>query len=102
MQTPGCDHGNDDQVRALFQQVEQEQGQLDLLVNGDRVSPALRGGRPRFIRLIVRWPRLGRVKKHRRQPNEYGLRCPGVTYISCKRNIAILLISASARWNSCS
>lgn len=28
-----CDHGNDDEVRALFQQIQTEQGRLDILVN---------------------------------------------------------------------
>jgi len=28
-----CDHGNDEQVAALFEQVEREQGRLDILVN---------------------------------------------------------------------
>lgn len=28
-----CDHGNDDEVRAAFEQVEREQGKLDILVN---------------------------------------------------------------------
>jgi NAD(P)-dependent dehydrogenase (short-subunit alcohol dehydrogenase family) len=28
-----CDHANDDEVKALFEQVEREQGRLDLLVN---------------------------------------------------------------------
>lgn len=28
-----CDHGNDAQVQALFEQIEQEQGHLDILVN---------------------------------------------------------------------
>ncbi|SDH71456.1 SDR family NAD(P)-dependent oxidoreductase [Pseudomonas panipatensis] len=28
-----CDHGDDAQVRALFQRIDEEQGQLDLLVN---------------------------------------------------------------------
>ncbi|MEP2495184.1 MAG: SDR family NAD(P)-dependent oxidoreductase, partial [Parasphingorhabdus sp.] len=28
-----CDHGDDEQVAALFKQIEEEQGQLDVLVN---------------------------------------------------------------------
>ena len=28
-----CDHGNDDEVRAVFEQIHQEQGRLDILVN---------------------------------------------------------------------
>src|SRR5687768_2462746 len=28
-----CDHGDDEQVKALFEQVEREQGRIDILVN---------------------------------------------------------------------
>ena len=34
-----CDHSNDDQVRELFQRVEQEQGRLDILVNNATAVP---------------------------------------------------------------
>ena len=34
-----CDHGDDEQVKALFEQVEREQGRLDILVNNALVVP---------------------------------------------------------------
>jgi len=34
-----CDHGDDEQVRALFEQVEREQGRLDILVNNALYVP---------------------------------------------------------------
>lgn len=34
-----CDHGDDQQVKALFEQVEREQGRLDILVNNALVVP---------------------------------------------------------------
>ncbi len=34
-----CDHGDDAQVKALFDQVEREQGQLDILVNNALLVP---------------------------------------------------------------
>ncbi|NVK43998.1 MAG: SDR family NAD(P)-dependent oxidoreductase [Oceanospirillaceae bacterium] len=35
-----CDHGDDDQVRALFERVRNEQGRLDILVNNACAIPA--------------------------------------------------------------
>lgn len=35
-----CDHGDDDAVRALFEQVKREQGHLDILVNNAIALPA--------------------------------------------------------------
>lgn len=35
-----CDHGDDAQVRALFEQVQHEQGRLDVLVNNATALPA--------------------------------------------------------------
>jgi NAD(P)-dependent dehydrogenase (short-subunit alcohol dehydrogenase family) len=35
----GCDHSNDDDVRALFERVEREQGRLDILVNNATSVP---------------------------------------------------------------
>ena len=37
----GCDHHDDDQVRALFAQVQSEQGSLDILVNNVYSAPDL-------------------------------------------------------------
>jgi NAD(P)-dependent dehydrogenase (short-subunit alcohol dehydrogenase family) len=34
-----CDHGDDEQVKTLFEQVEREQGRLDILVNNALVVP---------------------------------------------------------------
>jgi NAD(P)-dependent dehydrogenase (short-subunit alcohol dehydrogenase family) len=34
-----CDHGDDEQVRALFEQVDREQGRLDILVNNAIAIP---------------------------------------------------------------
>jgi NAD(P)-dependent dehydrogenase (short-subunit alcohol dehydrogenase family) len=34
-----CDHGDDEQVKALFEQVEREQGRLDILVNNALLVP---------------------------------------------------------------
>ena len=34
-----CDHGDDQQVKALFEQIEREQGRLDILVNNALVVP---------------------------------------------------------------
>lgn len=34
-----CDHGDDEQVKALFEQIDSEQGRLDILVNNALVVP---------------------------------------------------------------
>jgi len=34
-----CDHGDDEQVKALFDQVKQEHGRLDILVNNAQTAP---------------------------------------------------------------
>jgi len=41
-----CDHSNDDEVRALFDRVEKEQGGLDVLVNSAFVDPGIEGAPP--------------------------------------------------------
>lgn len=44
-----CDHGDDEQVAALFEQVEREQGRLDILVNSaTQLSPDLLEPKPFF------------------------------------------------------
>ena len=42
----GCDHRNDDEVKALFRQVNEEQGKLDVLVNNVTSFGEAAGGYP--------------------------------------------------------
>jgi len=41
-----CDHTDDEQVRALFARVEQDEGGLDVLVNSAFVDPGIEGSAP--------------------------------------------------------
>jgi len=41
-----CDHADDEQVGNLFQQVDREQGRLDILINSAFCDPGISAGRP--------------------------------------------------------
>jgi NAD(P)-dependent dehydrogenase (short-subunit alcohol dehydrogenase family) len=42
-----CDHGEDSQVKALFERIERERGRLDILVNNACAGP-------RYVSLLLR------------------------------------------------
>jgi len=57
-----CDHGDDEQVRALIERIIAEQGRLDLLVNNAMIVPEeMQSGRPFWELPLDVWDRLIQV-----------------------------------------